>query len=71
MDFDPVERPLLNELPDALRPDLYAVFHDLLPARNAAEFAYGLEYWKKKGAFAPATRFSHLFKHCSTLSALP
>jgi hypothetical protein len=70
MDFDPIERPLLNELPDALRPNLYAVFHDLLPARNAAEFAYGLEYWKKQGAFAPATRFSRLFKHCSTLTAL-
>lgn len=60
--------PDLDRLAAEFRHNLFAAITVPLVARSDEEFAHGLRYLLRKGAFRPASRIEYLFKHCATLS---
>ncbi len=58
------------DLPAGFRRHLHAAITLPLAARTDEEFALGLRYLVRKGAFRPSTRIRYLFKHCGTLSTM-
>ncbi|MBI2677658.1 MAG: hypothetical protein HYX28_02640 [Candidatus Koribacter versatilis] len=70
MDFDDCELPLVLDLPEQWRAHLFAVMELTLPARTAEEVAYGLRYFRARGAFCASSPVQSLFKYGSTLTSI-
>ena len=60
---------IIDRLPLEWRWNLYCAHTIPAVARTVAELEYCVRYWERRGAFAPASRVSRLFKYGSNLIA--
>ena len=66
----PNEYQLLDYLPAAWKQNLYAAYIEPVVARTPEEFAVGVRYMQRLGAFKRSDHIKWLFKYCGSLTAM-